>query len=74
MSVTLIFSIDLECTFKSTKKLNRDIIGLLNKPSKFPGNCIFHLSNPPRGPILDCMPKSNLYNTLIILCICSDSL
>jgi hypothetical protein len=30
----------VDCTFKSTKKLNRDLLDLFDKP-KIPGNCRF---------------------------------
>jgi hypothetical protein len=50
--------------------LNRDILGLLDKP-KTPSHCMFLLANPNKGLILDNVPESNLLNRLFLLCICS---
>ena len=44
-----------DCTFKSTKNLNHDILDLLDKPT-IPGNCMFHQSNPHTEVILDYVP------------------
>jgi hypothetical protein len=63
------FSRCLDCTFKSTRKLNREISYSLDK-SKMPGHCGFLLGNPQSASIVDCVPTSNLHNDLIILCIC----
>ena len=54
--------------FKSTKKLNHDILGSLNK-FKLPGYCIFPLSNPHYAPGLDCVPDDNMGKNLEELCI-----
>jgi len=36
-----------------------------------PGHCRFPLANPQDALSLDFVPKSNLVNCLILLCICS---
>ena len=45
----------MDCAFKSTKKLHRDILDWLNK-SKTPGNCGFPLANLQKGLSLDFVP------------------
>ena len=56
-----------DCAFKSTKKLNRDILGWLDKP-KVPGNCRFLLSNPHSAESVYFVPQSNLrYQAKIII-------
>ena len=57
------FSLCVDCTFKSTKKVDCDIEGLLDKP-KIPRNCIFPLANPHSGESVDFVPKSNPENKL----------
>jgi len=60
------FSQCADCIFKSTKKLNHDILGWLNK-SKTAGHCIFPLTNLHSGESVYYVPKSNLSNILILL-------
>ena len=62
-------SLCMDYAFKSTKKLNCDSLGLLDKP-KIPGHCGFPLANPYSGESVYCVPISNPDNTLILLCIC----
>jgi len=64
------FSQCVDCTFKSTKKSNHDILGSLNKP-KIPSHCGFPLANPHFAPIVYIVPQSNPDNNLILLYICS---
>ncbi len=47
--LTLFYSVD--CTSKFTKKLNRDILNLLNKP-EIPSTCRFPLTNPHNAPLV----------------------
>ena len=49
----------IDCTFKSTKKLNHDIRDSVDKPI-VPGHCMFTRANPHNAPIVDCVPISNL--------------
>ena len=63
----------VDCTFKSTKKLNCDISVFMNKP-KTPSYCRFPLANPHTAPVLYFVTKSNPANTLILWCICSANL
>ena len=60
------------CTFKSTKKLNHDILDSLDKPI-VPRHCMFPLANLHSTESLYCVPESNPLNQLILLCICSDN-
>jgi hypothetical protein len=62
----------LDCTFKSTRKLTREISYSLNQ-SKTPGQCGFPLTNPQKGPSVYCVPESNPLNPLLLLCICSSN-
>ena len=48
-------------THKTTKKLDLDLLGLLNK-SKIPGNCGFPLANLHSVESVDVVPKSNPLN------------
>jgi len=66
-------SLCVDCSFKSTKKLNYYTLGSLNKPT-IPGNCIFSLTEPHSAECLYCVPESNPANLLILLYICSDNL
>jgi hypothetical protein len=50
--------------------MDRDNLDLLNK-SKTPGYCGFPLANLQKGPSVYCVPKSNPFNSLILLYICS---
>ncbi len=43
------YSQSVDCSFKSTKKLNHDILDSLNKPI-IPGNWALPLTNPQKGP------------------------
>jgi hypothetical protein len=49
----------VDCTIKSTKKLDLDISGSLNK-SKIPGYCGFPLGNPQKWQMMDFVPESIL--------------
>jgi len=49
----------LDCAFKSTKKLDRDNLDLLDKP-KTPGHCGFPLANLYFELSMDYVPKSNV--------------
>jgi len=60
----------VESAFKSTKKLNHDILDLLNEP-KLPGHCGFPLANLQSAESLHYVPESNPFNSLILLYICS---
>ena len=51
----------VDCAFKSTQELSRDILGWPNK-SKIPGHCGFPLANPQFGQSRDFVPESNLLN------------
>jgi hypothetical protein len=44
-----------DCAFKSTKKVNHDILGSLDKPTN-PWNCGFPLANPHSGESLHSVP------------------
>ncbi len=55
--------------FKSTKELDLDILGLMDKCIT-PVHCRFLLSNPHKGPSLYYVPKSNHGNNLILFWIC----
>ena len=46
----------VECSFKSNRKLNHDILDSLDK-SKTPGHCRFPLTNLQKGPMIDFVPK-----------------
>jgi hypothetical protein len=59
----------MDCAFKSTKKLNRDILDSLNK-STIPCGCRFPLTNPHSVESLHFVPESNLLNWLMLFCIC----
>jgi hypothetical protein len=45
----------------------------LPNQSKTPENCGFPLANPQSYESLDVVPQSNLFNQLILLCICPDN-
>jgi hypothetical protein len=51
----------VDCAFKSTKKLNHGILGLLSK-SKTTGHCGFPLANLQKGPRLGFAPESKPFN------------
>ena len=63
----------VDCSFKSTKKLIRDILVLPNK-SKILGHCMFPMANLQKGSSLGFVPKSNSSNILILLYICTVNL
>ena len=54
--------------FQIHQKLNHAILDWLNKP-KIVRSCIFPLSNPHKGPIVDCVPDDNIGKNLEELCI-----
>jgi hypothetical protein len=45
----------VDCSFKSTKKLDNDILDSLNKP-EIPSHCGFALANLQRGPMTHIVP------------------
>jgi hypothetical protein len=47
------------CNFKSTRKINHDILGLRDKPTILE-SCRFPLTNPHKGPIVDFVPMKTL--------------
>jgi len=49
----------VDCSFKSTKNLNHDILDSVDKPI-VPGHCILALANPHNAPIVDCVPAPTL--------------
>ena len=56
----------MECSFKSNRKLNHDILNSLTK-SKLPGHCRFPLTNPHSVESVDFVPPSILqYDNRII--------
>jgi len=60
----------LDFTFKSTRKLDRDNLDLLDKP-KTAGHCDFPLTNLHSGESVYYVPESNISNQLNSLYICS---
>ena len=63
----------VDCTFKPTRKLDRDILCLLNQ-SKTPGRCGFPLANPQKGLSRDFVPKSMIAKYINLFYICSGNL
>jgi hypothetical protein len=63
----------VDCAFKSSEKLNHDILDSLNQ-SKINGHYKFPPANPQIAAMLDFVPTSNPTNKLILLYLCSANL
>ena len=56
----------MDCTFKSTKKWNRDILGLLNKPIT-PRKCVFPQANLHFKLSVDYVPDGEIWKDTIFV-------